>query len=263
MTYADDTAVVSRCPVAAQGYLHCLIKTAACFGLQPHWGKTVHLRVGHCRDIAATDDTIIKVAESSIYLGSHLHSQGDHQHAISRRIGEAAATLNKLDEVWRRGGITTQRKVDIFEACVLTKLLFGLETLPLSVGSARRLDAFQSRCLRKVLKIAPSFYSRVANEQVMRQAGCRALSAQLRQRQLLLFGLVAGKPDSDPLRAAIFVSGAALPKATAQKRKVGRPRLAWSTQVHRFAVDLAGSQAALEKAVADPDRWLLLVLNRQ
>ena len=126
---------------------------------------------------------------------------------MSRRIGAARGELDKLGRVWKHCKIRMSRKLQIFEACVMSKLLYNLHSLCLNTAEIRRLDAFHIKCLRRILKIPPSFYSRVSNAMVLERAHAKAASALLLERQLSWMGCLATHPDEHVLRQSIFQSG--------------------------------------------------------
>ena len=55
----------------------------------------------------------------------------------------------------------------VFNACVVSKLLRCLHTAWLNKAELRRLDVFQTSCLRKILRIPHSFKSRVSNAEIL------------------------------------------------------------------------------------------------
>ena len=187
VTYADDTAVASEDPITAQIYLNFLIKTAAQYGLKPHWGKTVHLRIGHAAEVYNSGGSPIQVVESATYLGNLLDTNANHAAGINKRLGEATQTFSKLADVWSHASISRGRKVAIFNACVVTKLLFGLETVSCSSVSAKRLDAFPAKSLRKILHIQHSFYSRIPNATIYARTHQERLSSKFQRQQLKMF----------------------------------------------------------------------------
>ena len=67
----------------------------------------------------------------------------------------------------------------IFEACVLSKLLYCLHTAWLNKAELRRLNIFQSKCFRKILNISHSFVSRISNKIVLEQSGRQEISSNL------------------------------------------------------------------------------------
>ena len=95
----------------------------------------------------------------------------------------------------------------MFGACVVLKLMYGLHTGWLSKGARRRLDGFQARCLRRILRIPPAFVSRVSNEQVRQQAGGQTkVSLMLLRCQLRLLGRIA-RSQGGVLRDVVFEPG--------------------------------------------------------
>ena len=90
-----------------------------------------------------------------------------------------------------------------------------------------KLDVFQARCLRQILRIPPSFVSRVTNE----QANCAKLSCVLQQRQLQLLGRIAQLPSEDVMRKCVFRDGSFQLTLSAFARRRGTPRSIWATEV--------------------------------
>ena len=57
---------------------------------------------------------------------------------LNRRIGSASDEFNKLSRVWKDSGINVRRKLKIYQACILSKLLYDLHPLVLNAGETRR-----------------------------------------------------------------------------------------------------------------------------
>ena len=97
-------------------------------------------------------------------------------------------------------------------------------------------DGFQARCLRVLLRVAPSYVSRIANKTVLAKAQQIPYTRQLLLQQLLLYGKVARAPDDDVLRRLTFVARTLEPATNAFVRKVGRPRHEWASLLKREAL---------------------------
>ena len=137
-------------------------------------------------------------------------------------------------------------KVKIFETCIVSKLMYSLHTAWFNATARRKLDAFQNRCLRRILGIAPSYVSRVPNAEVIRLAGVRKASATLLQRQLELFGRIAVDPRAVTLRDSFMKPGSLnLNDFDIEGRRRGRPRNYWPQMVRSMAVRVAGDEAHL------------------
>lgn len=155
--------------------------------------------------------------------------------------------------------MTRNRKKHIYEACVLPKLLYSLETLWFTKAERSRIDGFHVRCLRQIYGIAHSFVSRVSNKSVLATASALPLSNLLLQRQLHLFRKIACMSDDNPVRGSVLQPGSIDLQEHSAKRRVGRPRLAWANCVRQHAQRAAGSESELKRmtlqARDDQEEW--------
>ena len=238
ISYADDTFLASRDANKLGSLLRCLIRTAGSYGLEPNWDKTVHLRIGHEEHIVNTEGNRVKTVAQAEYLGSLLTVSGSVSSAVNRRIGEAKASFSSLCIVWKHANIAYKRKLEIYRACILSKLLFSLECECLKQVDKAKLNAFRCRCLRTILKIPHSMISHVTNCAVLEAAASKPLSETLLFQQLMLFGKIAMQPDTDFTSRLVFEPGCITP-ARVFKKKRGRPRLAWQSVIYAHALAIA------------------------
>ena len=183
----------------------------------------------------------LKQKDRIVYLGSLLCADGSAGGELNRRIGAARETFTKLCRVWGHTAIPTERKLEIYSACVLSKLTYNLHSLVLNAAEQRKLDAFHAKCLRAILRIPHSFLSRVSNETVLAQAGAQKLSKLILQKQLDLMFRLALRNDSDILRKSVFQPGSFELKLPIGPKKRGRPRKLWAQHTMQHAVNAAGS----------------------
>jgi hypothetical protein len=174
------------------------------------------------------------------YLGVSLQADGCRRSELGRKIGGAWSDFSKLASLWRHTSLPIHRKVQIFQAVVTSRIMYGLCSAWWNVSDQRRLDGFQARCLRRIVGAKPSFVSRISNDEVRRMAGQAPYSRQLLQQQLLLYGKVARAPDSDLLRSLTFCKRSIQPVTDRFVRKVGRPRNEWATMLAKEAAQLPG-----------------------
>ena len=242
LLYADDTLLVQTDAAVAQKYMDCVQQAGRVYGLALNWDKVEVLSISCHSDLTDPAGKSLKQTQRMIYLGSVLCSDGSSGSEISRRIGSAKGDFDKLTKAWNHAGISRTRKLAIFDSCVLSKLLYNMHSLCLNTSEARRVDAFHVRCLRKILKIPPSFYSRVSNTTVLEQAGANTASSALLERQLIWMGKLALRNDDDALRQSIFQARAdrKAPKLPEGRRRRGRPRKCWAQQVFQHAVKAVG-----------------------
>ena len=158
--------------------------------------------------------------------------------AIGKRVGEASAVFDALCDVWKHANISRQRKVEIYNSCVVSKLSFSLECEVLRKRDKDRLNAFHCRCLRRILKIAPSWISRIPNNVVLAIGNSRPLADKVLFQQLMLFGKIAKLDNNDFLRQLTFQPSSLDPSKCIFRRR-GRPRLSWQSLLHGLAVSSA------------------------
>ena len=119
--------------------------------------------------------------------------------------------------------------------------MYSLHIAWLTIPERRRLDAFQAKALRKILGIAPSYYSRVSNADVLKEAGCPKASSMLLLRQLHFLGQLATRDENDILKRCVFEHGSHKLRTFPSSRKRGRPRDTWAAKLLQEANLVAGS----------------------
>ena len=124
-------------------------------------------------------------------------------------------------------------KVLVYQAVVISRLLYGLSSAWLNVAEARRLNGFQANCFRRIAGIKPSFISRVSNKFVLQRTGQAELGRQLLKQQLLIYGRLARAPNNDVLRQLTFVPGTTQAATSRYVRRIGRPRNEWAVMLER------------------------------
>ena len=192
--------------------------------------------------------SIIKKVQSLKYLGSALSADGRLHHELARRMGAALADFKTLAKIWNHSTLSRRRKLQIFDACVASKLAYGLHVCWLNKTERRRLDGFHCRGLRRILRIRPAYWSRVSNEEVFRRAASRPLSQIVSERQLLFMHKVANLPGDSLVRQALFEPDSTQLRRPNGVRRVGRPRDCWGAAVRRLALEIAGSEAELSRS---------------
>ena len=233
LLYADDMLLMDVSGNTVQQYMNCVGAVGAEYGLQFNWGKLELLKVRSGEDVYKPTGERVVPTDNLVYLGSTLSADGQITTEISRRIGRASGGFKSLARIWNRSGIKRERKLEIFNTCVISGLIYGMETAWLPVACRRRLDGFQARCLRSILKIPPPHLSFVSNQTVRDTAQTRPVSSLILERQIKLFGKAASAPPQSILHRAVFHPGTQEPRRPLGPRSVGRPRMTWAESVHK------------------------------
>ena len=177
----------------------------------------------------------IQPLEVMTHLGANMYADGTIGSELNKRLGSAWAEFSKLHKLWNHSSLAMRRKVQVYQAVVVSRLLYGLSSAWLNVAESRRLNGFHARCLRKITGIKPSFVSRVSNAAVLQRAGQVELRRQLLKQQLLLYGRLARSSNDDVLRQLTFIPDSVSAATGRYVRRVGRPRNEWAVMLDKEA----------------------------
>ena len=98
-------------------------------------------------------DHTLEMVEDFIFLGSTIHIYGNFSldTELNTRIGKAASAMVRLTKrIWNNTMLTTNTKMKIYQACVLSTLLYKSESWTLYTHQERRLNAFHLSSLRRI-----------------------------------------------------------------------------------------------------------------
>ena len=118
----------------------------------------------------------------------------------------ASSDFKLLDILWKHTNVTKKDKYRIYLACIVSKLMYGLQTAWLTKAQNTKLDGFHARCVRRIVGIKHSYWSRISNVDVLSCVNAVPLSKLLLEQQLLVFGKIFRKPIHDVLRQVIFAN---------------------------------------------------------
>ena len=117
------------------------------------------------------DREVVPRKPKATYLGAILADTNDNHAEVNNRIADCIATANRLKLFWNKAGNSLKWKLQVYDAIIGSKLLYGLETIQLTRGERSRIDAFQQKGLRRILKILPTFEDRTwTNDKVVEVA---------------------------------------------------------------------------------------------
>ena len=188
---------------------------------------------------------------SLLYLGGLISKDGRVDSELSRRIGIAHGEFRKLKQAWGHASLSRSQKLKFFDACVISKLAYGLATVSLTKAQRRRLDGFHARCLRRILAVPAAFVSRIPNATILQRAQATPVTEQILRRQLALLKRAGGAEAGSPLRKNIFFGASTTPMLGFYVRRVGRPRADWTSQALAEAARRCDSKATMEQALVD------------
>jgi len=147
--YADDVTLFIDQQEKYHIALSAMEEEASKFGIHVSWSKTKiqNLSCGPAPSPVMVNDNVIDPVQEFTYLGSIQSSNSNSSTSeYIQRIGFAAGVMKCMDRVWNQTNLSISTKIRIYSTCVLTVLLYGLETWTLTQPDWKRLDSFHTRC---------------------------------------------------------------------------------------------------------------------
>ena len=164
LDFADDIVLLASRYVDIQDKTDAMAEKAKGIGLDVNIEKTkvlrMHTRVTQPVQLYGED---IEDVEEFIYLGSVMSSDGSSDAEVKARLAKARNAFRTLRNFWRNGNISQKTKLRIFKTNVLSSLLYGAESWKITETVLKKLEVFQRRCLRSILRI---FWPNVINMKI-------------------------------------------------------------------------------------------------
>ena len=154
--------------------------------------------------------------------------------------------ISKLTKVWRSHNIRTHTKVRLYKALVTSIALYGCEAWTLTAELERRIQAFEMKCLRRILHT--NYKDRKTNDYVWQQIEAQAgkqepLLATVKRRKMQWFGHTTRHNSLSKTVLQGTVEGG---------RKQGRPHKSWMSNIKEWT---GLSVPTLLKAAQDRTTW--------
>ena len=86
-------------------------------------------------------------------MGSKVTADGDCNHEIKRHLLFGRKAMTNLYSVLKSRDITLLTKVHIVKAMVFPVVMYGCESGTIKKAECQRIDAFEMRCWRRLLRI--------------------------------------------------------------------------------------------------------------
>ena len=249
LLYADDTLIIAKSAKTANAYLHLIEQESEYLHLMLNHDKcnyiTFNTNIGR---IKFRNGTMMKSTTDAKYLGAVINDKADPAQEIRRRISSTMPILKRLDIFWNKTNCSESWKLLVYNSVIISRLLYGLESLQTTDNTGKLLNTFQLKGLRKILHLHTTYVDRNnSNEFVYHRANevvgapsqgplrkIRPLTEILETKRLKLLGHVLRRPRSHPQHQVTFASYLALPKTTSNRR-VGRPRKNWTIENMKLA----------------------------
>ena len=140
LDFADGIALLDNTWNGIKEITDKVQKEAARVGLAINPEKTKIMKIGKCQEVdkVTIDGRPIDEVEDFCYLGSTLTADSSCDKEIRIRIGKANAAFGKLEKIWKNNGCSVKIKIRLYEAVVMSTLLYGAETWPMTVANKKK-----------------------------------------------------------------------------------------------------------------------------
>ena len=195
LRFADDIDLMGGSNKELQNLTERLATSAGNYGMEISTEKSkvmVNSRQKLKANITMNGQRLEEVT-SFKYLGATLTQDGSSSAEIRIRIATATTALVKLQRMWK-SSMSFQAKHKLYRSLVLSIFLYGCETWTLMADTERRIQAFETKCLRKLLRI--SYKEHKTNEYVYDTVNGlvgpqEPLLATVKRRKLMWYGHIA------------------------------------------------------------------------
>ncbi len=111
-------------------------------------------------NVRFSDGTLLEKVEDAVYLGGKLTKDAKSHTEVMSRIAATMPVLRPLDLFWRQTKCSNKWKLNVYNAVITSKLVYGLETLQFTGKTLNKMNTFQMKALRKILGVQPTFIDR-------------------------------------------------------------------------------------------------------
>ena len=236
----DDTICISTDTRALNKLLAEIETEGVKYGLKLNKGKCEVLANVPQANVHFQDGTPVPRKQEVRYLGCHINSDCDVKREVNSRISTCMIVLKRLDLFWRHSNCPPRFKLEVLDAVIKSKLLYGLESAHLGATMLKKLDTFQLKGLRKKLKMDTTFVNRqntnqrvieTAN-QAIRAAGGRKpielFSAAYQKSKIKRYAKLITETADDPARATTFNNN--MQARSYANKRCGRPKARWADE---------------------------------
>ena len=231
--YADDAAFIADTLLKLQALTQDLQHQYLGWGLHMSVRKTEAMATQEDdnADIHMQTDpegyNKVKFTQGFKYLGSQISRHGGCEDDIQARIDAARKAFWRLTssvgDVWQ---ISSQNKLRVYRACVLSVLLYGAEAWTTTFTCRARLEKFQMMCLRKITHVSRWQQEQwhMSNDVLRDWLGTPTIKQMVTPARLRWLGHVARMPDHRLPKQMMF---AFLPPSIGTIRQPGRREGKW------------------------------------
>ena len=141
------------------------------------------------------DGETLEIVSDFIFWGSKITADGDCSHEIKRQLLLGRKVMTDLDNIFKNRDITLATKVHLVKAMVFPVVIYGCESWIAKKAEHRRIDAFEVRCWRRLLRVP--WTARRSNQSILKEISPECSSERLMLKlKCQYFGHLMQRTDS-------------------------------------------------------------------
>ena len=251
--FADDTVLLASTEGELQRLLDKINESCKAYGMELNAKKTkvmvIEKQPGTKIVIKSNGVTLEQVKQYK-YLGTLITEDAKCLQEIKRRIGIAKKSFWELKELMKCN-INMNTKKRLLKTYIMSLLTYGCEAWTIGKEAARRINAFEAWCFRRMLKV--SWINKITNKEIFDRVKEKPnLLKQIAQSKSSFFGHIARSPDRNLFVNIMegFING---------KRAQGRRRRMWIDDIKEWTNIKEYGQ--LKRTAQNRERWRSMIGN--
>ena len=247
LRYADDTALFSTTPEGLNNLVQAVNKHSSAYKLSINAAKTKIMELDKWQENTniVIDNINVERVQSFQYLGATFTTNGDGASNIKQRLAMAVQALNNMQYLWKSA--SKELKLKVLRTCIFPIGTYGCETWVLRKLDIKRINAFEMKCYRKVLRIP--WIAHRTNCSILNELHLPTnwMYNFVRRQKLKYFGHVTRHNGLEKTIMQGMVAG---------KRSRGKPRQRWEKDItDTFGTMTAASRVAEDRKQFRSDIW--------
>ncbi|KAI5731024.1 hypothetical protein M8J77_003494 [Diaphorina citri] len=258
LMFADDCALFAETPELLQELTNAFVEEAKKLGLQVNESKTEVMFVNTPAADIYINNTKLQTTQSFKYLGTHIQTNGRVDDDINQRINKASMAFQSLyQRLWKPHEITLRTKLMVYEAVVLSTLLYSAECWTALSKHVKTLNAFHLRCLKTICKIKwTDKIPNDSNEEVLERTNTFSIDNILKNKRLKWAGHISRMDEN---RAPHQIAFSELKKG---ERPQTKPKKRWIDILKEDLKELNINIANWREVAANRSEWRQQLYDR-
>jgi len=219
LRYADDIVLVSTSVDKLQELVQRVESAAKEYNLLINASKTkVMTNTNDVIKIKVGDNELEQV-DTFVYLGSSIRADADSSKEVKARLTMGMAAMHKVTIIWKNKYVSKDTKIRLMKVLVWPVATYGCESWTLKKDDEYRIQAFENKCLRMLMRISWTQY--MPNQGLYKMANYQPeLLRHIKSRKLRFYGHIVRQP-SDSIELSVLTG------LVEGQRKRGKPAMCW------------------------------------